>query len=320
MTWNRHAITCALALAILLTVLALAAVPVSALKVEGARIALDIEPGKTYTSPIAVSIKPEESEGDFAIDVMGFSQSPADGTYTGLEAAKDTGQYSARPFISIDKPTVHLKSGERAEITATINVPADARDGGRYAIILVHPTAAAGGQPAAFTTAVAIPVLLTVKGGTVTETGEIATVEPVTAEPGTPFQVATTFRNTGNHHYYGAVNNVTITDAQGKVVAVSGTNPFDKALVPGQPVKISVAFGTGLAQGTYQVTSRMYKQDGGLLAEKKVSLQVGSPGLTRETQADAQATPARTSPGFEVALVGIALAIFGAVRPGKGGK
>lgn len=313
MTWNRHAITCTLTLAVLLTVLTFAAVPVSALKVEGARIALDIEPGKTYTSPIAVSIKPEEPEGDFALDVMGFSQSPADGTYTGLEAAKDTGQYSARPFISVDKPTVHLKPGERAEITATINVPADARDGGRYAIILVHPAASASGQPAAFATAVAIPVLLTVKGGTVTETGEIATVGPGTAEPGSPFQVVTTFRNTGNHHYYGAVNNVTITDAGGKVVAASSTTPFDKALVPGQPVQITAAFANGLAQGTYQVTSQMYKQDGGLLAEKKVSLQVGSPLATSESPADAQATPVRNAPGFGAlaALVATACVIPG---------
>ena len=51
-----------------------AVAPVAALKVEGARIALDVYAGKSVTSPIGISIKPEEAEGDFAIEVLGFGQ------------------------------------------------------------------------------------------------------------------------------------------------------------------------------------------------------------------------------------------------------
>lgn len=318
MNQNTHSHLCLITLGLLIAG-ALIAAPALALKVEGARIALDVEPGTTSRSPIAISIKPEETEGDFAIDVMGFGQSPVDGTYTVLDATQDTGPYSARPFITIDKPTVHLKPGERAEVTALISTPSGTKDGGRYAIILVHPAASASGAPAAFATAVAIPVFLTMKEGTTTETGEISALEPATTEPKKPFEVFTTFRNNGNYHTYGAVTRVTITDAQGKPIAEVKTEPFTRAIVPGQSVQFTNQIGTGLAEGTYQVNVQVEKQDGGLLAEKKASLQVGSPGLTRETQEDALASPVPTAPGFEVALVGIALAIIGALRPGKGG-
>jgi hypothetical protein len=307
MKWNRHALACALALAALLIVLISATVPVSALKIEGARISLDVESGKTYTSPIAISIRSDETEGDFAIDVMGFGQS-ADGTYTALDSVIDSSPYTARPLISLDSSTVHLKPGERAEITATITVPSGTRDGGRYAIIMVHPDASASGAPAAFATAVAIPVFLTLKSGTIIETGEISALEPAAAESGKSFKVVTTFRNTGNYHYYGVVNNVTVTNAQGNVVATGKTEPFGRAIVPGQSVKFSTVIGSGLPEGSYQVSSRVEKQDGTLLGEMNVAMQVGRVAVA------ATQSPVPTSPGLGSVVVfgciAIALCLF----------
>lgn len=307
MKWNRHASACAVALAALFIVITCATIPASALKVEGARIALDIEPGKTYTSPIGISINPDESEGTYAIDVMGFGQSP-DGTYTALDAAVDSSSYTARSLILLDSSTVHLKPGERAEITATITVPSGTRDGGRYAIILVHPAASASGAPAAFATAVAIPVFLTVKSGTISETGEISALEPPVAGPGKPYQVVTTFQNTGNYHYYSVVNNVTITNAQGNVVMTGKTEPFSRAIVPGQSVKLSVVIGNGLPEGSYKVLSRMEKQDGTLLDEMNVAMQVGQGAVT------VMQSPVPTAPGFGSAVVvgciAVALCLF----------
>ena len=305
-----------IALALILVMTALT-VPAAALKVEGARIALDVEPGRTYTSPIGISISPEEPEGTFAIEVMGFGQSP-DGTYTALDAATDTSPFSARPFITIDKPTVTLQPGERADMTATIAVPTGTRDGGRYAIILVHPASSASGAPAAFATAVAIPVFLTVKTGTVTEAGQISAVEPPVAEVGKPFAVTTTFRNSGNYHYYGAVSRVEIADAQGAVVASATTEPFVRAIVPGQSVTFSNVFPSGLPQGTYEVSARITKQDGKLFAERMTTLQVGNPTPVQATSAP----PKNPIPGFGalIAISGLACALFGALRIRKGGE
>jgi len=312
---NRNTPTqiCLVALALLIAG-ALLVSPALALKVEGARIALDVEPGKAYTSPIGISIGENEAGGTYAIDVMGFGQSVQDGSYTGLETAADTSPYSARPFITIDKPTVTLQPGERAAVTATINIPSGTRDGGRYAIILVHPAPSASGAPASFATAVAIPVLLTVKSGTITEAGEISALDPTVAEVGKPFAVATTIRNSGNYHYYGAVHNVTITDTEGKVVASVKSEPFVRAIVPGQSVIFTASVASGLPQGSYQVTARVEKQDGNVLAEKKATLQVGSP-------ASVQTTQAQTTPGFGtmVTMVGVACSLFGALWMRKGG-
>jgi hypothetical protein len=300
MTWNTQSQLCLIALALLVAGAVLAA-PALALRVEGARIALDVEPGMTYTSRIGISIEPEESEGTFAIDVMGFGQSTADGSYTALEAAEDTSPYSARPFITIDSPTVHLKPGEQADVTATITVPAGISDGGRYAIILVHPAPSGPGAPAAFATAVAIPVFLTVKGGTVTETGEILSLTPAAVEPAKPFEVVVTCQNSGNHHYYGVVSSVRITDASGKEVASATTEPFVRAIVPGEAVDFTMPVKTGLAQGTYQMTASMKTRDGKVLAEKTIPLAVGNPRAARET------------PGFGVlvAVSGMMLACSG---------
>jgi len=316
---NRNTPThiCLITLALLIAG-ALLVSPVLALKVEGARIALDVEPGKIYTSPIGISIGENEAGGDYAIEVLGFGQAPADGSYVALEAGRDTSTYSARPFITVDKPVVSLKPGEHAMVVATISVPADAKDGGRYAIILVHPAPSASGAPAAFATAVAIPVFLTVKAGTVRETGEITAVEPPVAEVGKPFAVTTTFRNSGNYHFYGVVHNVTITDAQGRVIASVKSEPFVRAIVPGQSVTFTAPVANGLPQGNYQVVARVEMQDGKVLAEKKVTLQAGSP----PTQATTVAPSKGFLPGFEgvIAIMGIACALFLLIRMGKEGE
>ncbi|OPY29366.1 MAG: hypothetical protein A4E28_00964 [Methanocella sp. PtaU1.Bin125] len=301
----------------LIIAVAMIAAPSHALRVEGARISLDVEPGKTYTYPIGISINANDSETTLAIDVLGFGQMPADGTYKGLDASADTSPYTARPFITVDKPTVHLKPGERADVTATIAVPAGTKDGGRYAIILIHPATSASGAPAAFATAVAIPVFLTVKGGQLTEAGEITAIGPASVDPGQAFEVFATFKNTGNYHYYGAMINTTITDASGAVVATAVTKPFEKAIVPGQAVNFTNELAVGLPRGTYIIKAKVGQQDGTVFAEKTAALQVGSVATARPTPAPSPKTPGF---GLPMAILGILAVFIGTLWQRKGGK
>ena len=301
-----------------------AVAPAAALKVDGARIALDVEAGKTYDSTIGISIGANEAEGDFAVDVLGFGQSVTDGTYTGLAAAADTSMYSARPFITIDKPSVHVKPGERAAVTASIAVPAGTRDGGRYAIILVHPAASSSGAPASFATAVAIPVLLTMKGGTISEKGDIATVEMSATEVSKPFTVTSTVQNTGNYHYYGTVTNVTVVDSSGGVVANVTTTPMIRAIIPGNSVKIPATVAPGLPAGTYKMTVAMQTQDGTVLAQKTSDLTIGTPpsaggtagsGTPGTATAGAQAKPTQSPGSGPLAIIfAVAVGIVGAMH------
>lgn len=275
----------------LLLIVTVSVNPVSALKVEGAKIMLDVKPGTTYIFPMAVSIKPNDAATDVAIDVLGFGQSADGGTYSGLDAAADTSQYSARNFVSVEKPVIHLKPGERAEFKATIKVPSDAKIGGRYALILIHPASDASGQQTAFATAVAVPVMLTPDGGSLSETGEIMSVVAGNIVPGKPIRITTTLRNTGNHHYYGAVNKVTVTDASGNTVATVTTEPFAKAMIPGESVNFPADITTGLTAGAYTVTSRMEKQDGTLLDEGKTGISVKEPYIPPFEQTVVQVSP-----------------------------
>lgn len=316
MNRNRDPLRWTTTIVLVCTALTIIAAPALALKVEGARIAFDIEPGKTYTSPIGISIGENEPGGDYAIEVMGFGQAPADGSYTALEPSRDTGPYSARPFITIDKPVVSLKPGERVMVTATISIPSGTRDGGRYAILLVHPGPSASGAPASFATAVAIPVFLTLKTGSIVETGEITGLVPPVVETGKPFAVETTFRNSGNYHYYGVVYNVTITDVQGRVVDSVKSEPFVRAIVPGQEVTFTGTITRGLPQGSYEITARVEKQDGKVLVEKKATLQAGTP----PTQATTVAPGKGFLPGFGPMLttLGLAVALYGVFWSRKG--
>lgn len=293
--------------------------PVAALKVSGARIALDITPGQTVTSPIGISIGADEAGGTYAVDVLGFGQLVADGSYTGLESTADTSSYSARPFITVDKPTVQLTAGGSVSVIATIAVPVDAKDGGRYAIILVHPAASASGAPAAFATAVAIPVLLTIRGGANTQNGEITAVDLSTVEPGKPFMVTSTQKNTGNYHYYGIVSNITVIDSKGTAAASVKTLPMTRAIIPGNSVKSTAQVSPGLPEGVYQITVKMETQDGNVLATKTQELNVGNPiSGTPEPGGRKNFLP---GPGAIAVCIAAAVGIFAGIQvTGKGQK
>jgi hypothetical protein len=241
--------------------------------VEGAKIMLDVKPGTTYIFPMAVSTKDTDPASDYAIDILGFGQSLDAGSYEGLPPSMDVSPYSARSFISVPSSSLHFVPGERKEFNATIKIPQNVSDGGRYAVILIHPAAAGTGQ-ASFATAVLVPVMLTVEGSRLIETGEITAVSVGEVVAAKPIVVSTTLKNTGNHHYYGAVNKLTVMDAAGKTVATATTEPFSRAVIPAQSVRFDTELTTGLPVGTYSVKSVMTLQDGTVLDEETATFTV----------------------------------------------
>jgi hypothetical protein len=258
-----------LLLALLFTA-ALVLAPVAAVKVEGAKIMLDVKPGTTYIFPMAVSIKTDDPASEYAIDILGFGQSLDAGSYQGLEPGQDTGVYSARSFISFPSSTIRLQPGDRKEFNATIKVPQNIGTGGRYAVVLIHPASAGTGQ-ASFATAVLVPVMLTVEGTNLVETGTITGVSIGEVVAGKPIVVATTLQNTGNHHYYGAINQVSVRDTSGREIGSAKSEPFSRAVIPGQSVRFDTPLTTGLPVGTYTVVSRMTLENGKLLDEKSIT-------------------------------------------------
>jgi hypothetical protein len=250
---------------ILMISVILAAQPVAALTVENPKILSDVNPGQTYRFPLAVSISPDETATDLAIDVLGFGQSPA-GSYTPLSAADDIGPFSARSYVTIEIPLLHLDPGQRKAFNATVTIPENVDEGGRYALISIHP--APGGKQGRMSTAVTVPVLLTIQGTILNHTGSITDVQMGEVGTGRPIEIQTTLRNTGNHHYYGALVNVTFTDSGGNVVATSSTTT-GFALIPGMEATIKTPISVALAPGIYMVTSEARIAEGMVLLDSK---------------------------------------------------
>jgi hypothetical protein len=256
-----------------LIILSLVMVPAAALKVEGAKIMLDVKPGTSYVFPMAVSIKAEDAASDYAVEVYGFGQSVDGGSYTPLTAAEDTGAYSARTFVLMDSSVIHIDPGQRKAFNATIRVPANVGDGGRYALIHIHPAAAGSGKTA-FATAIIVPVMLTVQDSNLVETGTITGVSVGDIVAGKPITVATTLKNTGNHHYYGVSNQVTVTNAAGNAVATAKATPVSNAVIPGQSVRFDTPVSTPLSVGMYTVKSDLMLESGTVLDSSSTSVTV----------------------------------------------
>jgi len=268
-------------LAAALLVLFLAIAPaMAAITLSGVKYMDVVAPGTTVTYSMTLSSAAADAADDYEATVIGFGNGP-NGNYLGIDPAQDTGPYTARPFITLDKTAVHIAPGGKEVITATMQLPASGT-GGRYALINLHPKAvAATGTGPSFTTAMNVPVMITLKDTQLTEAGTIKSIGVSDAVPGKPVEITTVLTNTGNHHFYGAFVNVTVTDPSGNMVATASTNPSIFALIPGNDMSIKTSI-TSLPAGTYTVNSEA-KFGTTLLDTKTASITIGEPGAAAPT-------------------------------------
>jgi hypothetical protein len=170
---------------------------------------------------------------------------------------------------------VHLDPGSKQVVTATISVPSNAGAGGRYAIINIH-TKPVGGGAVSLVTAINVPVMVTLKGTQMSETGDISGVTVGEIVQGKPVTVTTNFVNTGNHHFYGARNVITVSDASGRIVAQDATKPSVTAIVPDGKVNFNTKITADLQPGSYSVTSSIIHSNGNVLATKSAAFTVST--------------------------------------------
>lgn len=159
-------------------------------------------------------------------------------------------------------------------------------------MVLIHPAAAGTGQ-ASFATAVLVPVMLTVEGTKLVETGAITGVSVGEVIAGKPIVVATTLQNTGNHHYYGAINQVSVRNPSGREIGSAQSDPFARAVIPGQSVRFETPLTAGLPVGTYTVVSRMTLENETLLDEKSTTFSVQEEYIPPFEEATATVVPDR---------------------------
>jgi len=246
--------------------------PVAGIKVLGSKYMSSLLPGDTVVHTMTVSTSPEDPPMDMQMDVLGFGQS-VQKSYNSIPPADDTSPYSARSMISLSTPTFHLNPGESKVVSATIAVPQNVGDGGRYAIITIH-NAPAGTGSTLIVTQIAVPVLITIANSKIAPAGSIVNVKTSDIVPGQPIRFTTVLKNTGNIHYYSSKNIVNITDSTGKEVAGVATEPSTYAIIPTATVNYEASLTTDLPPGSYIASSKVSLEDGTLLDTKTTSFEV----------------------------------------------
>jgi len=240
---------------------------------EGLKYAGEVSAGETVVHQMALSLGNGESATDITVEVLGFGQAP-NKQYIGLNSSEDLSPYSAHDFITLDKKTFHIEPGEKVPFTATIKLPEDSGSGGRYALLNVYTKPERGEAQVGVSTAVMVPVMLTISDTELIETGKITNLSVGDVVVGQPIIVTTTLENTGNHHYYSAWNEITVENEAGTLVANSSTKPSIYAIIPTNSVNFETKIEQALPVGTYTVHSKMRLEDGTVLDEKSTTFEV----------------------------------------------
>jgi hypothetical protein len=244
------------------------------LKVDNAAIVANISPGQKITQKITVSIADDDPATDIAVCVSGVAQNISGG-FQLLSASWDNGSYSARTFVTVDKSSFHLEPGGSQDITATIQMPQDVGNGGRYAIIEISAQPVPG-SGVGIITAIDVPVYLTIENSQLIHTGSITDISTGNITSGQPVAIFTDFQNTGNHHYK-IKGEVAVIDSSGQVLGTVEIPLTAGSLVPGMTRRLDTSFVPQgeLAAGKYTIDSRVMLEDGTLLGESTSSFEVG---------------------------------------------
>jgi len=263
-----------------MTVLALLPSPTLAdpgLRVTNPKLETDVSPGEVISHTMSVGIRETDAPMDIAVEV------------------RDSGEYSAADFIAIDNPSFHLEPGDSQDVTATITVPSDVGDGGRYAIIGIKQKPPPG-EGIGIMVAVDVPVRLTIKDSRLIHTGKITEVTIGKAVSGQPVNILITFQNTGNHHFK-AKGEVTISDAQGKGLDTVYISVSPAPVIPGLSAELKATYipRGELAPGVYSVKSRVMLEDGILLDEAEGSFEVKEPYVPPPPPVSVTLTPSSSS-------------------------
>jgi hypothetical protein len=246
--------------------------PIAGLKISGSKYVGTIAPGETANHTMIVSTKNDDVPMDIVVDVGGYQQS-LDGGLNQLSPKDDISPYSARSYITVSPAKFHLNPGESKEVTASISLPKNVGDGGRYAVITIH-NLPVGNSSTLFVTAIAVPVAVTIANSKLTRTGTITDLKVDEIIPGQPIRFTTSLKNTGNVHNSKTKNIVNISDSAGKEVNSVVLNQDIYSSIPPFTFNYVANLDTPLPPGTYTAKSKILLEDGTVLDTKTTTFVV----------------------------------------------
>lgn len=264
---NRRLLNYAFCLILILSAIA----PVSGIMVGGIRLVTDVSPGDHILHLITVDIGDDGEAVDVVAQLKGCGMA-LDGSRVQLVPEEDTEPYTARNFLKVTPERTTIEPGTRADFVLEVNVPEDVGAGGRYALVNIA-TVPVGGGVVGVSSAVEIPVFLTIEGTELIETGEITNMEVSEVEGG--LQVDVMLENTGNHHYKAGAEALLVDD-EGNVVAEASVPTSENSIIPTYTRLFAIQFDPAeeFTLGTYTVEATVIKEDGTVLDTEETTFEV----------------------------------------------
>jgi hypothetical protein len=241
--------------------------------VGGAIFIADVSPGQELSHVISIWTKENTTPKNFTAEVYGYART-IDGVNIEVPPENDTGSFTARPFLSIEPKSFSMGPGERTFLYLNGTVPEDVGDGGRYAIVAIStvPDASVG---VSVSTAIEVPVLLTIQNGNLIRTGNITALQASQSDEGVAVDMI--LQNTGNVHYKPIAEAVLMDETSSKVLAkaeidLNNSNtilPMDSYLF-----KMKLIPEGGFSPGKYTVEGKVTLEDGTVLDSKETEFEI----------------------------------------------
>jgi hypothetical protein len=262
MRLGRYIINSTVLVLLLFLTLSSIAIANPGLHVTNAILVAEVAPGDTITHKMEANIASSDSPMDLIVEVRD------------LENISE--EYSARNFVTLEQTEYHLEPGIPQEIIATVHVPTDVGNGGRYAVVVIKQKPKETGVN--IVVAVNVRLYLTVKESQLVHSGEITNISTGDAVSGKPVEFTTTFRNTGNHHFkFKEV--FSISDSQGEELDKIYTSLSAASVIPSlyDDIKATYIPKSSLPLGKYSLKVTAMLDDGTVLDEAEGYFEVKEP-------------------------------------------
>jgi hypothetical protein len=242
---------------------------VAGLRMSGGLVVSDVEPGSDIEYKIIMRLSENESATNLTVKLAGMGQGEDGAIYAEDE---DTSPYSAVDFLEVSPASLYLEPDMPQEITLKGHIPEDVGEGGRYALVNAR-TPPMGEGNIGVALAFNAPILLTISGTELIETGNITEIELVEAETGYEAQVS--FENNGNHHYKVAVE-AALFDEDGNEISSSSLPLSVSSSIPTYTLLFKLPFelDEDLEPGTYTVEVTVSHENGTVLDTKEANFEI----------------------------------------------
>jgi hypothetical protein len=263
--WTMRYLLSAFSIGLILVLLAIS--PAMGIKVTGVVYVTDVTPGEHIEHQMTVDVGDTGEPVDIVAQLSGCGMA-LDGSRVPLPINEDTSPYSATGFLKITPERVSVVPGTNAMIVLDGTVPQDVGTGGRYALVNIA-TVPKSGEQIGVSSAVEIPVFLTINGTDLIETGEITDINVTKSDDG-GLLVGVMFNNTGNHHYKANAMAI-LKDDKGNVVSDVSV-PSENSILPTYKRFFTIPFGqkNDLSQGIYAIEVSVAEENGVVLDSKKI--------------------------------------------------